>query len=486
MKILFCASEMVPFVKTGGLADVAGALPKALAKLGHEVKVVLPRYYAIDRSALEHIPGPLGVEMGPLGTLWAGVFKTTLENVEVYFIDYERYFGRNGLYADERGFSYEDNDQRFIFFSKAVLNLAKKIGFQPDILHANDWHTAAVPILHNIQNDPHFAKSASLFTIHNLQHQGIFDRHAFSYLQIGWEHFNPLEMEAMGALNLLKGAVFHADAITTVSPTYAKEIQTPQFGFGLHDHIRAHSYKLFGILNGVDYEEWNPATDPYIAKNYDLEDMEGKASCKADLQRAFHLEENPHIPLVGFVGRLAEQKGISLIAQTIEGLLHLPAQYVLLGAGEKWAEGFFSDIAARYPNFSCYIGYSNELAHKIEAGSDLFLMPSLFEPCGLNQIYSLRYGTLPIVHAVGGLEDTIVNFDPQSKAGDGFKFYDPSAHALYHTTKWAVDTWIHDKEGIAKMQRFAMSQRFSWQRSAKAYEDLYHYAYYQKRVKGLQ
>ncbi|ADV46245.1 glycogen synthase GlgA [Nitratifractor salsuginis] len=483
MKILFCASEMTPFAKTGGLADVAAALPKYLAKAGHEVMVVIPRYYTIDRNELDFALGNLGVPMGPLGTLWAGAYHTRHEGVDVYFIDYEEYFGRNGFYSDENGFAYPDNDRRFIFFSRAALELARALDFRPDIVHANDWHTAPQPIWLNtlLRHDPFFERTASIFTIHNLQHQGIFDKSALAYLELGEEHFNPFELEALGALNLLKGAVYHADKITTVSPTYAKEIQTPEFGFGLQDHIRAHAYKLTGILNGVDYDEWNPAHDPYLPANYDRGAMEGKAICKRELQREMGLEERDDLPLIGFVGRFAEQKGIELIAGAMPRMLHLSAQWVFLGSGEKWAEGFFSDLAGRYGQVAAYIGYSNPLSHRIEAGADLFLMPSLFEPCGLNQIYSLRYGTLPIVRAVGGLDDTIENYDPATGRGNGFKFHDPTKEALEGTVSWAVDTWLHNKEAIARMQDYAMSLRFSWERSAKEYEKVYEAALECKR-----
>ena len=475
LNILFCASEMTPFAKTGGLADVVAALPKHLAKLGHTLKVVLPRYYQIDKATLKPSLSGLSVDMGPLGPHHFAAFKKDLEGFEVYFIDYELYFGRKNLYTDENGFGYPDNDRRFIFFSKAAMELARALNFRPDILHANDWHTAAQPILLNtaLRHDPFWSQTASIFTIHNLEHQGVFNPRAFEYLGIDRSHFNPFEMEALGALNLLKGAVYHADKITTVSKRYAKEIQTPEFGFGLHEHIKAHSYKLIGILNGVDYEEWNPKTDPYIAQNYDLEDLSGKRVCTTDLQKKMGLPKRSDIPLIGFVGRFARQKGIELIAQGIHEMVHLPLQFVFLGSGEKWAEKFFSDLAKKYENIAAYIGYSNPLAHQIEAGSDLFLMPSIFEPCGLNQIYSLRYGTLPIVRAVGGLDDTIENYDPQSKSGDGFKFYDATKDALVGTVRWAVDTWLHDKEGINKMIRYAMTRRFDWDRSAKEYTKVY-------------
>ena len=485
LNILFTASEAVPFVKTGGLADVAGVLPRALAALGHNVIVVMPRYYAIDRSELEHIPGPLGVPMGPMGELWAGVYSRSLpdSSVPVYFIDYEAFYGRHGLYADSDGFSYSDNDSRFIFLSKAAMELCRKLDFAPDIVHANDWHTAAQPVLLKTRyaDDPLFKDTSSLLTIHNLQHQGYFYKGAMDIMEVGWEHFNPLELESFDGVNILKGGIAHADAVTTVSRRYAHEIQTPEFGFGLDEHIRAHSAKLYGILNGVDYDEWNPSVDPYIARRYDIDDMSGKRACKEDLQKRFGLPVNEEIPVIGFVGRFAEQKGIGLIAGTIEGLLHLGAQIVMLGTGEKWAEGFFSDIAGKYPDrFACHIGYSEELAHVIEAGSDLFLMPSLFEPCGLNQIYSLRYGTLPIVRATGGLDDTIHNYDPATKEGNGFKFEWATNDALYHTVKWAVDTWRFDKEAIALMQKSAMQARYSWEASASAYEKIYYFLKYKK------
>lgn len=487
LKILFTASEAIPFAKSGGLADVAGVLPKALAELGHEVVAVMPRYYSVDRGTLEHIPGPLGISMGPMGTLWAGVYKGNLpgSEVPVYFIDYEEFYGRSGLYSDEHGFSYEDNDKRFIFLSRAAFEVAKKIDFKPDIIHSNDWHTAIQPILQKsiYAFDDRFKDAASILTIHNLQHQGHFFKGAIDLMEVGWERFNPHELESMDGVNFLKGGVAAADAVTTVSRRYAKEIQTPEFGFGLDGHMRAHAHKLYGVINGVDYSQWNPSNDPYIAKKYDIEDMSGKIECKRELQGRFGLPQFEDIPLVGFVGRFAEQKGISLIAQSVERLLNLGIQFVMLGTGEKWAEGFFSDVAARYPdNFGCYVGYSEELAHKIEAGCDLFLMPSLFEPCGLNQIYSLRYGTLPIVRATGGLDDTIENYDPATGEGNGFKFYDASSDALCNTLKWAVEIYRYEQDAYRTMQKRAMEARFSWRESAQAYEDIYLHAIYAKRA----
>jgi starch synthase len=482
LNILFTAAEVVSFAKTGGLADVAGALPKALKKLGHNIIVVMPRYYSIDTSKLQKLPASLGVPMGIMGEFWAGIYKTQLpqSSVEIYFIDYEHYFGRSGLYEDDNG-GYHDNDNRFVFFSKAALQLCKMLHFTPDIIHANDWHTAAMPILAKTRFVHDFAYAASVLTIHNLQHQGHFYKGVMDVMEVGWEYFNPHSLESFDGVNILKGGIAEADAVTTVSKKYAQEIQTPEFGFGLDGHIRAHNHKLFGILNGVDYDEWNPAKDSYLEANYDVDDMSGKIECKRDVQRHFDLPLREDVPLIGFVGRFVEQKGIELIAGVINGLLDLDIQIVMLGTGEYWAEEFFSEVSYFRENFALHVGYSNELAHKIEAGSDMFLMPSIFEPCGLNQIYSLRYGTLPIVRAAGGLDDTIVNFDEEFKRGNGFKFYDATESALYNTVLWAVDVYYNKKEAFERMQKFAMQEHFSWKDSAKEYENVYRFALEHKR-----
>jgi len=477
-KVLFVASEVVPFAKSGGLADVAGALPKSLANLGHEVIVVMPRYYSIDKSKLNLVPGALGVPMGSMGELWAGVYESTLpgSDVKIYFIDYEAFYGRKGLYADENNVSYPDNDNRFIFLSKAAMQLAKKLRFQPDIIHANDWHTATLPLLRNTKYlyDPDFAKAATILTIHNLHYQGHFYKGAMDVLEVGWEHFTPDDLEEYDGVNFLKGGISHADAVTTVSRQYAREIQTPEFGWGLEGHIRKYAHKLYGILNGVDYEEWSPVLDPFIAKHYDLHDMSGKKVCKSALQQEFHLPQREDVPLIGFVGRFVDQKGIGLIASAMHELVKMDIQMVFLGSGEKWAEGFFSEVAAKYPEkVGTYVGYNNALAHKIEAGCDLFLMPSLFEPCGLNQIYSLRYGTLPVVRGTGGLEDTIDNFNPHTGEGNGFKFYEASPNAFLNTLKWAIDVYYNDKEAFENLRKNAMKARFSWDEAAEIYTKLY-------------
>lgn len=490
LKILIVASEVAPFAKTGGLADVAGALPKALKQMGHDVRVVMPRYYAVDKEyyGLHALDGALGVPMGHGHEAWALVLEGRVPHSEVpvYFIEHEGYFGRSGLY-DDGDDAYKDNPQRFIFLSKAAMQLAKKLEFRPDIVHANDWHTAVVPLLLNTMYawDSHFERTASVLTIHNLQHQGRFGKEVMDDLGIGWGNFNTYEIEDHDGVNLLKGGIVHANAVTTVSPRYSQEIRGPAFDWGLKDVINGHAHKLHGILNGVDYDEWDPSTDSFIAANYDLDDMSGKALCKEALQKTFNLPVRPEVPIIGFIGRLADQKGIALLAEEIWNLMHIDIQFVLLGTGEGWAEHYFSHVSAVHgEKFACYIGYRNDLAHQIEAGSDLFLMPSLFEPCGLNQIYSLRYGTLPIVRAVGGLDDTIENFDHATNSGTGFKFYDASPQALFSTVIWAVDTWYNNKEAIRAMIRNGMQKRFGWDTSAQIYTDVYYRALSQRFPNG--
>jgi len=300
-------------------------------------------------------------------------------------------------------------------------------------------------------------------------------------LGIGWEHFNEDELEEYDGINLLKGGIVHSNAINAVSQKYADEIRTSEFGWGLEGLISHHGTKLFGILNGVDYEEWSPAVDTLIPSTYDINKMAGKKICKQALQKTFNLPQRKEVPVIGLVGRLADQKGITLLAEAINGLLEMDIQIILLGAGEKWAEDFFTHIASLHPQkFGTFIGYRNDLAHQIEAGSDFFLMPSLFEPCGLNQIYSLRYGTLPIVRATGGLDDTIENYQPYTGKGDGFKFHEASAEALHATVKWAVDTYNNDKKGMKYLIKNAMKKKFSWEVAAKSYEDMYQYSLTQR------
>lgn len=488
MNILFCTSEAVPFAKTGGLGDVAGSLPKYLRKLGHDVRVVMPRYYSIDikKYKLKKLPFPLGVPMGIMGEQWCGVYEGKLPNssVKVYFIDHDGYFGRDGIYNDAYGEGFLDNDKRFVFFSRSCLQLAKALNFSPDVVHANDWQTAAIPVMLNTiyKHDKHLRHSASMLTIHNLQYQGVFFKGLIDVLGTGWETFTVREFEFHDTVNLLKGGISNATVITTVSPTYANEIKTPAFGWLLDDILRYRYEFLQGIINGVDYNIWSPKKDPYIKRPYSTRTIADKAYNKRDLQKIFKLPKRK-VPLFAMVTRLAEQKGIDLVMASFGRIMQLDIQFVLLGSGAGFYEDFFRHMAYMYPKkFNAHIGYSEEIAHKIEAGADFFVMPSLFEPCGLNQIYSLSYGTLPIVRGTGGLEDTVENFDEQSGLGTGFKFYDYSPNALYDTIGWATHTYYHKKDDIKAMQKRAMSKKFSLRQMAQEYVKQYERACY---LKGL-
>lgn len=480
LNILMTAAEAAPFAKEGGLGDVVGSLPKFLAGRGHDVRVVMPRYDRIDRVkyGLTQIGGPLGVPMGGIGELWCAVFRGNFPgtDIPVYFIEYEHFFQRNGIYNNESREAFTDNDQRFIFLSRASLQLCKMLDFKPDVINVHDWHTAPIPVfLHTIcRHDPFFANTATVLTIHNMQHQGVFPRTVMDILGVGYEHFTVDELEFFGNVNLLKGGIVHATLLGTVSPTYAVEIQTPKFGYGLEGVVKNRRSDLLGILNGVDYDEWNPETDPFIASHYSEKDLSGKTLCKRDLQQVFGLAEEPDIPVIGIVSRLVKQKGIDILAGAIHRLLDFDIQFVLLGAGEVWAHFFFGALPRLYPGrFGCYIGYNDMLAHKIEAGADFFLMPSRFEPCGMNQMFSLRYGTLPIVRALGGLNDTVENFNEETQEGTGFKFHDLTPDAITNTVEWAVHTYHKRKDVMEILITKAMSMRFTWEDAADQYEKLF-------------
>ena len=485
MKILMVASEVVPFAKTGGLADVAGTLPKELLRQGHDVRVVMPRYYRIDRSGMEQVAGPLGVPMGALGEVWCSAYEGRLpgSDVPIYFVEHEGWFGRDGLYNGSDAQGFLDNDNRFVFLSRAALQLAKALDFAPDVVHANDWHTAAVPVFLNTlyRDDPVLGGAAGVLTIHNMEYQGEFYPGLMDVLDVGWERFNHLELECKDQVNLLKGGIYHANRWNTVSPRYAAEIQTPRFGHGLEGVARDRADALSGILNGIDYEEWDPERDPYLAAPFSAADLAGKARCKAALQQEMGLPVR-HVPVIGIITRLVHQKGIDLLAAALPAILALDVQFVLLGSGEPWAHDHFTTLARRRPDrFACHLGYSNPLAHRIEAGCDLYLMPSRFEPCGLNQMYSLRYGTLPIVHAVGGLDDTVENYDAGFDLGTGFKLYDLHPRAIYDTVGWAVHTWYADRPAFVRMQQRAMRRRFDWAGSAEQYVAMYREAVQARR-----
>ncbi len=483
MKVLFVCSECAPFAKTGGLADVAGALPKALAARGMDARVVMPLYRGIDWDALEVLEGALTVPIG-YGASHGRVRLGRLpgSEVPVYFLEHRGYYDREFLYGSATD-AYEDNLERFTFLSRGALQLCHALGWYPDLVHANDWQTALVPVfVDTVEWGRPLHGAASVYTIHNLAYQGVAGRDALFVTGLGPEHDNPNEFEHFGTLNLTKAALAHATLLTTVSPTYAEEIRTPEFGYGLDGVLRGRGDDLIGIVNGIDPHEWNPATDRHLPARFSARDLSGKAVCKAELQREAGLPLRPGVPLIGLVARLVEQKGTDVLAEALDRILDLDLQLVLLGTGDPDAEEFFAQAAVERPDrFCAWLRFDNARAHRIEAGSDFFLMPSRFEPCGLNQLYSLAYGTLPIVRATGGLADTVRSYEEAAGRGTGFSFHDLTPGALFDTVGWAVATWYDRPHQIAAMRREAMAEDFSWQHAAREYEEVYLRAYQKRR-----
>ena len=473
MKVAFVASEGVPFSKTGGLADVVGALPKALAALGHEVEVILPRYRITPPGS--SVPDAQSLTL-PLGS---GYMFAAVQNggrnqqVQTYLIDCPEYFDRDGLYQ-QKGEDYPDNAARFAAFSMAALEFLKHGATSPEIIHCHDWQTALVPIyLRNLyRDDGYFGRTSVVITLHNLGYQGLFLPHVLPQISLHAGLFTLDALEYYGMINLLKGGIIFSDFITTVSRKYAEEIQTPEFGYGLEGVLYSRADHLQGILNGVDYQEWDPATDKLLAANYTPANLRGKEACKkALLEKMGAPTPVLHRPVIGIVSRFASQKGFDLIAAIAEQLAALDLYIVALGTGEPAHEELFRTMAVKYPEkFLVKIAYDNTLAHQIEAGSDMFLMPSRYEPCGLNQIYSLKYGAVPIVRATGGLDDTIEPFD--GKSGTGFKFQEYSPSALLATIHAALEAYQTPDVWHLLMQN-GMKKDFSWNTSARAYSRIY-------------
>ncbi len=487
LKVLFVASEMAPFIKTGGLADVTGVLPKTLAKMGHEVICVIPKYadLKLGERFVHATSRAMNVWMGTKEE-WCSVFMVEEQGVRVYLVEHHDFFSRPLLYHDAEFNDYADNPARFAFLSRASLELAKLIKFEPDIVHAHDWQTAATAAYLKTWhwNDPVLGKAASLLTIHNASYQGVYPASWYPYTGLRWEDFNAGVFECYGGMGLLKGGIVYADAVNTVSPGYAREISTPYSPSGLAPYLADKKDGFAGILNGVEYELWNPETDKRIVARYSRADMSGKRKCKDELQRSFGLQRDPNVLLMGIVGRFTEQKGYSLLTQCIDAVLNdMAVQFVVLGTGDPALQDFFRDIGARHPGKAgARIGYSEDLSHMIEAGADLFLMPSVFEPCGLNQLYSLKYGTLPLVRATGGLDDTVEQYDERTGAGTGFKFKDLDAKALYYCIGWAVSTYYDRRDHWDVMVDRAMSREFTWEESAAKYVDLYEVAMRRKKA----
>jgi starch synthase len=477
MHIVIAASECFPFAKTGGLADVIGALPPELAKLGHEVAVYLPLYACVRRQ----LPGKLTYAVGSIDiplrdySRFAGIVDGGKRaGVQYYFVDCPELFEREGLYGTG-GSDYPDNAERFGVYCRAVLEASKLLGV-PDVFHVHDWQAALIPVyLRTLYNtDPVLSRAGVVLTIHNAAYQGAFPPETTEQLLFPWEIFTLDKLEQFDKFNFLKGGMAYSDILTTVSRKYAEEIQTPEFGEGLDGVLRGRAADLRGILNGVDYAQWNPATDLNLAANYSPENLAGKQQCRADLLKFFELENiEDSTPVIGIVSRFAVQKGFDLVEQIAGKLSELDVAAVALGAGERKYERFFRDWAFwNRANVAVRIGYDNALAHKIEAGVDMFLMPSLYEPCGLNQIYSLKYGTVPVVRATGGLDDTIEEWNPQQGSGSGFKFEGLSAEALMAAIERALAAF-DDKRGWKRLMLNGMAQDYGWEKPAREYAAVY-------------
>lgn len=483
MNILIATSEAEPFARTGGLGDVCGSLPKALAAVGQDVSVILPAY----RSALT--AGQPITETGcqfdvAIGskTVHGRILASRLpgSSVPVYLVAQDEYYDRAGIYTDTDGKEYKDNCERFVFFSRGVLEAIRRLDLRTELIHLNDWTTGLIPayLKTELAGVPPLDSIATLMTIHNLAYQGTFWHWDMLLTGLDWKYFNWRQMEFHGNLNLLKTGIVFSDAISTVSPTYAQEIQNNPLGCGLEDLLFYRSNVLAGIVNGVDYETWNPATDPHLAASYDAASVsQGKPKCKAALQEGLGLPQLAGVPLIGLVGRLVEQKGIDLVANVIDRWAgHLDAQWVILGTGSKQYEEQLTDLAARFPErVAVKIGFSDPLARRIEAGSDMFLMPSRYEPCGLNQLYSLKYGSVPIVRTTGGLRDTVTDVSPSTLAdgtATGFCFEEYAPGELAGAIQRACQ-YFGQRDVWARLVQNGMRQDWSWKASAAKYVGLY-------------
>jgi starch synthase len=474
MHVAFAASEGVPFAKTGGLADVVGALPRALSALGHQVSVYLPRYRQTKLPDAATVVRSITVPFDDKYRFASVVTGGTQSGVRFYFVDYPPYFDRDALYGTAAG-DYPDNAERFALFSRAVLEASKILGV-PHVFHCHDWQSALLPVLLRTVylEDPAFRDAAIVFTIHNMGYQGLFPPETLPLLMLPWDLFTMSRMEFFGQVNFLKGALTYSDYVTTVSRKYSQEIQTAEYGFGLEGVLRDRASTVSGILNGVDYDEWSPETDKFTVAKFSPEDLSGKAKCKQDLLATFGMPKaDLKLPVIGIVSRFAAQKGFDLISQIMDRLAREEMIVVALGTGDKPYEEMFVRLNKQFPNkIAVKVAYDNAIAHKVEAGSDMFLMPSRYEPCGLNQIYSLKYGTVPVVRATGGLDDTIEPWDARSGKGTGFKFNEYNGESLLLTIKQALVAF-RDQTSWQVLMRNGMNKDFSWNASAREYAKVY-------------
>lgn len=477
LKILVVSSEAVPFAKTGGLADVAGSLPKALATIsngtGNDVRLAMPNYKGVEGGSYR-MDYPVNfanrvetaiVREASIEAQYKGEHKV----VPVYLLDNHHYFYREGLYM------FPDDAERFAFFCRALLEMLPRMNWQPDIIHCNDWQAACIPFYLKTQyrNDPFYSKTSTVFTIHNLQYQGNFPKETLSILGVGEDYFVPESLEFYGMVSFMKMGIIYADIINTVSRTYAGEIQRPELGERMDGLLRKRSHDLYGIVNGINYHEFNPKTDHRIHRNYDRNSIENKKENKYGLQKEMGLPLKD-VPLIGLVSRFVDQKGLDLISEIAEELMHLDIQIVILGSGDKYYEDMFEQLKGKHPQkLAAYIGYNSILAQRIYAGSDMFLMPSRFEPCGLGQLIAMRYGTIPIVRATGGLADTVNDYNPVTGSGNGFVFSEYNGRALYHAIARGLKVYRDDPVQWERLVKSSMDLDFSWARSGVEYLQLY-------------
>lgn len=485
LKILFVTSEVVPFVKTGGLADVSSALPQKLQELGHEVRIVLPKYGAVDERKfkihevvrLKDLETKIG-DKDVIFSLRSSFLVGSKARVQIYFLDNKEYFGnRNSLYSDQMtGKEFKDNDERFILLSKSIFELIKKLGWVPDIIHCNDWQTSLIPVYQKtlLKDEEEFKNIKTLLTVHNINSQGVFAKSSFKKTGLPENLNNEKGVILKGKLNMLYGGLKYADAISTVSETYAKELcKVPDASAGLKDHLCKRKKDFYGIVNGIDPLIWNPEKDKKISKKYSIKSLEKKANNKEYIEEKFGFEYEPDIPLIGMISRIDDNKGFDLLKKSFKDLMKMDIKLVVLGTGDKKYHNFFEDAALKFPEkFGCYIGFDDDIAHQIEAGADMFLMPSKFEPCGLNQMYSMVYGTIPIVRQTGGLADTVINHGENGKVGTGFVFKKYDSKELLAAVKKALKVY-QDKKVWEKLMKAGMKSNFTWLNSSKNYVSVY-------------
>jgi starch synthase len=475
MKVLIVSPEVFPFAKVGGLADVAGSLSKSLVSLGCDARVIMPLYGCVDREKFGLVKEKANIRHPLTGVMRSfNLFSCKTDAATVYFIEKKEYFSRDEIYGDPGG-DCPDNASRFSFFSKAALTAVKELDFKPDIIHCNDWQSALIPfyLKFKLAKDSFYKGIKVLFTVHNMAYQGVFEKNAMRKAAIPASFFNVDGVEFYGKVNFMKAGLIYSDAVSTVSPRYAEEIMTPEYACGLEGTLNDRREDVYGVLNGVDYSVWSPENDNFLKENFDAGSLEKKTECKKDLLKQVNLPISPDKPLLGSVTRLVEQKGMDLLANITDRIVRLGAGVILLGQGDQKHNDLFKGLAEKYPgNVSVSIEFNEELAHKIEAGCDIFLMPSRYEPCGLNQMYSIKYGTIPVVRATGGLDDVIVDFDKDREKGNGFKFGPAEEDTFFDAIERAVNHY-RDKDLWRKLMVQAMSYDHSWEHSAKEYVQLY-------------